>query len=253
MRNGDRSSSIFQPIKKLAGRAPVGPARARAFAKHEAVQHPLKMNPDSTLLGDVLLFCIAGLMMAHTLSLISRKRLLLLDPLFAFWAGILVIYIGQPLSYRQIFIEWHSDGTLRSNSGLDFIGTSLRPRGATNRVLGLRLGLKLPQAPAKLSPVKLTIAGYGLVFLGVLGFTSTCLPRAGGVNEWLSVGRGGTDYENISGYVAQLTRICCRLESSCSFCFKCIFIPRPSPNKSRFGSSPPWSGGGVYIWEVAAN
>ena len=58
------------------------------------------MNPDSTLLGDLLLLCIAGLMIAHTLSLIRRKRLLLLDPLFAFWAGILVIYVGQPLSFR---------------------------------------------------------------------------------------------------------------------------------------------------------
>jgi len=66
------------------------------------------MKPGSTLLGDILLLCIAGLMAAHTLSLISRKRLLLLDPLFAFWAGIFVVYIIQPLSFRPIFVEWHS-------------------------------------------------------------------------------------------------------------------------------------------------
>jgi len=159
------------------------------------------MNPGSTLLGDVLLLCIAGLMIAHTLSLISRKRLLLLDPLFAFWAGILVIYVGQPLSYRQIFIEWHSEKLFETTLGWTLLGLLCVLWGYEWN-LGVRLGLKLPQSPAKLSPVKLTLAGYGLVFLGVLGYLYL-FASAGGVNEWLSVGRGGTDNENVSGYVAQ--------------------------------------------------
>jgi hypothetical protein len=161
------------------------------------------MNPGSTLLGDVLLLCIAGLMIAHTLSLISRKRLLLLDPLFAFWAGILVIYVGQPLSYRQIFIEWHSEELFETTLGWTLLGLLCVLCGY-EWSLGMRLGLKLPQAPAQLSPVKLSTAGYGLIFLGVLGYLYL-FASAGGVNEWLSVARGGTDYETISAYVAQLT------------------------------------------------
>jgi len=160
------------------------------------------MNPGSTLLGDVLLLSIAGLMIAHTLSLIRRKRLLLLDPLFAFWAGILVIYVGQPLSFRQIFIEWHSEELFEATLGWTLAGL-LCVLWGYEWSLGVRLGLKLPRAPAKLSPVKLAVAGYGLVFLGSLGYLYL-FASAGGVKEWLAVGRGGTDYENISGYVAQL-------------------------------------------------
>ena len=128
---------------------------------------------------------------------------MLLDPLFAFWAGILVIYVGQPLSYRQIFVEWHSEELLETTLGWTLLGLLCVLWGYEWN-LGVRLGLKLPQAPVQLSPVKLSIAGYGLVFLGVLGYLYL-FASAGGVNEWLSVARGGTDYENTSAYVAQLT------------------------------------------------
>src|SRR5260221_9526326 len=123
------------------------------------------MNPGSTWLGDILLLCIAGLMVAHTLSLISRKRLLLLDPLFAFWAGIFVIYVIQPLSYRQVFIEWHSEELIEATLGWTFLGLLCVLCGYEWN-LGVRLGLKLPQAPAQLSPVQLAGAGSGFVFLG---------------------------------------------------------------------------------------
>jgi len=160
------------------------------------------MKPGSTLLGDILLLCIAGLMAAHTLSLISRKRLLLLDPLFAFWAGIFVVYIIQPLSFRPIFVEWHSEELVDATLGWTLLGLFCVVWGYELN-LGMRLGLMLPQAPAKLSAFRLTAAGYGAAALGLVGY-SYLFASGGGVSEWLAVGRGGTDYDAISGYVAQL-------------------------------------------------
>jgi hypothetical protein len=160
------------------------------------------MNPGTTLLTDVLLLGIAGLIILHTLSLVRRKRLLLLDPLYAFWGGIIIVYIVQPLSYGRIFIEWHSEEIVEATLGWTLLGLLCVVWGYEWN-LGARLGLKLPEAPARLSPVKLTIAGCGFLFLGAMGYLYL-FASAGGVNEWLAIGRGGTDYENISGYVAQL-------------------------------------------------
>src|SRR5260221_2899979 len=193
------------------------------------------MNPSSTLLGDLLLLCIAGLMLVHTLSLIGRKRLLLVDRLFAFWAGILVIYVGQPLSYRQVFIEWHSEELFEATLGWT-LGGLLCVVWGYEWNLGVRLGLRLPQAPGQLSPAKLSLAGYGFLFLGVLGYLYL-FASAGGVREWLSVGRGGTDYENISGYLAQLADLLPL--GVILLLFQMHFHPAPLPKK-------------ILLWLLAA-
>jgi hypothetical protein len=160
------------------------------------------MNPGFPILADFFLLGIAGLMIVHALSLLKRKRFLLLDPLFAFWAGIIIIYIGQPLSYSQIFIEWHSANVFIATLGWTLLGLFCVVAGYES-ALGVRLGLKLPPSPARLSPIRLSFAGYGLIFLGGLGYLYL-FASAGGVDEWLAVPRGGTDYDNISGYLALL-------------------------------------------------
>ncbi len=160
------------------------------------------MNADSTLLSDALLLCIGGIIVAHTLSLICRKKLFLLDPLFAFWAGVCVIYIGQPLSYRDVFIKWHGEQLFDATLAWILLGLLCVILGY-EWSLGIRLGLKLPQAPGRLSAAKLSFAGYSLILLGLIGYLYL-FASAGGLTAWLSVGRGGTDYDNISGYIAQL-------------------------------------------------
>ena len=185
------------------------------------------MKSGSALLGDILLFCIAGLMVAHTLSLISRRRLLLLDPLFAFWAGIFVVYILQPLSFRPIFIEWHSEELVDAALAWTVLGL-LCVLWGYEWDLGMRLGLKLPQAPEKLCPTKLTMAGYGLSAVGLIGY-SCLFASAGGMREWLAVGRGGTDYENISGYVAQMPDLL--PVGIILLLFQMHFHPSPLPKK----------------------
>jgi hypothetical protein len=160
------------------------------------------MNSGSGLLDEVLVSCIAALIVAHTLSLIRRDRLLLLDPLFAFWAGVMVIYVGQPLSYRRLFIDWHGEDLYEMTLAWTILGLLCVVAGYEWN-LGVRLGWKLPQAPAKLSPAKLTLAGATLVLVGVGGYLYL-FAASGGVVEWLSVGRGGTDYDNVSAPLAQL-------------------------------------------------
>jgi hypothetical protein len=160
------------------------------------------MKTSSTWLSNLLLVCIVGLIVVHSVSLMKRQRLLLLDPLYAFWAGVLIIYVGQPLSHGQTLIGWHSPGVFEASLFWSCVAFVFVVFGYEWR-LGQRGGLKLPAVPSRLSPLKLSLAGYAMIVLGVLGYLYL-FASAGGVTQWLSVGRGATDYENISAYVAQL-------------------------------------------------
>jgi hypothetical protein len=163
------------------------------------------MNSAPPLLGDVLLLCIVGVMGIHALSLLRRGRLLLLDPLFAFWAGILVIYVGQPLANSRVFIEWHNQDVFISTLAWTVLGLVCVIVGYEWN-LGLLIGRKLPQAPARLAAQKLSFAGFGFILLGLLGYLYL-FESAGGVGAWLEVPRGGTDYDNVSAYVAQMAEL----------------------------------------------
>jgi hypothetical protein len=149
-----------------------------------------------------LLLGIVTLMGLHTLSLARRGRLMLLDPLFSFWAGILVVYVAQPLSFRHLFLEWHSAQLIDEALAWTLVGIACVMCGY-EMDHGVRLGVRLPPAPDELAPLKLACAGYVLLLLGVVGYIYL-FQSAGGVREWLAVGRGGTDYENISAYLGGL-------------------------------------------------
>jgi hypothetical protein len=163
------------------------------------------MTLPSLLCGDALLLGLVGVMVVHAVSLLRRGKLLLLDPLFAFWAGILVIYVVQPIADSAIFIEWHSVRVFDETLAWTLLGIVCVVIGYEWN-FGVWLGAKVPQAPARLSPLKLSFAGSGFIFLGLLGYLYL-FHSAGGVYEWLAVPRGGTDYDNVSGYLAQLSEL----------------------------------------------
>jgi hypothetical protein len=156
----------------------------------------------SSLVADALLLGIVSLIALHTVSLARRGRLLLLDPLFSFWAGILVVYVAQPLSFRGLFLQWHPADLIDDALVWTLLGIACVICGYESN-LGVRLGRRLPYAPAQLAPRKLAGAGYVLLLLGVAGYLYL-FHSAGGMREWLAVGRGATDYENISAYLGGL-------------------------------------------------
>lgn len=122
----------------------------------------------------------------------------MLDPLNAFWAGILLCYVQQPMLASDIFISWHNEDifvkTLFATlTGLVFVVLSYEMNwgGSIARII--------PQPPARLNSEKLLIAAWSIIALGLAGY-SYIINLSGGLDQWLSVGRGGTDYDKVQGY-----------------------------------------------------
>lgn len=155
-----------------------------------------------SLTANPLLLAIVGVMVAHSWHLWRKGRWLAFDPLNAFWAGALVCYVYQPLSFGDVYAAWHAPGVLEETLSWVLFSLLFVIAGYEAKV-GVKLGLKIPALPARLAPRRLVAAGIALMALGFLGY-AYLVNTAGGLDEWLSVGRGGTNWEAVSGYVAQL-------------------------------------------------
>ena len=163
------------------------------------------MDQGYTALGILLLVAIVALIGAHSVSLALRKRFQLLDPLFAFWGGVLVIYVGQPIFYGATLIQWHSPAIYEETLFWTLFAILFVILGYERRA-GVQLGNRLPRMPERLVPRKLTLAGYVLIGLSLVGYY-ILFDSAGGLQQWLAVGRGGTDFTNLSGYVTQCAEL----------------------------------------------
>ncbi len=144
-------------------------------------------------------------MSVHTVRLISAKRWLLFDPLNAFWAGVFIVYVVQPVSFAETLISWHGDGVFEETLFWIFIGLLCVVIGYEHGIGPLRSRI-IPRCPDRLIPSRLALSGYLLIGIGVVGYLYL-FTSAGGVTNWLAVGRGGTDYANISGYLALLDEL----------------------------------------------
>lgn len=153
-------------------------------------------------LADILIICILGLIAIHSLKLKNQWRWMLLDPLNMFWAGVLVVYVLQPISYAKTFIGWHQDGVFEETLFWILFGLVFVIIGYDYPIGHIRERL-VPRCPVKFIPVRLAMGGYVLIALGVIGYLYQ-FDSAGGLYKWLAVGRGGTDWENVSGYLAAL-------------------------------------------------
>ncbi len=157
-----------------------------------------------TVSGDLLIIAIIGLMAWHFVHLREQHRWMLLDPLNTFWAGILVCYVGQPLLAGDIFIAWHSPAVFDKTLLAALVGLIFVLVGYEARI-GVELAQKIPRLPPVLSSGKLLIAAVVLIVVGLLGYAYV-ISLSGGLNQWLSVGRGGTDFEKVQGYLPELTQ-----------------------------------------------
>jgi hypothetical protein len=152
--------------------------------------------------ADILIFCILGLILFHTLALIRKGHWLLLDPLNIFWAGIVVVYIIQPSSYASTLIGWHQDGVFEESLFWTLFGLIFVVLGYERPIGRIRTNL-IPNCPKRFSPNRLYLASCFLLILGMVGYLYL-FSSAGGFDRWIELGRGGTDYEKISGYIAGL-------------------------------------------------
>jgi hypothetical protein len=163
------------------------------------------MNPASTPLSSLLIVGIVVLMGGHTLSQVRRGRWVALDPLNAFWAGVLVIYVIQPIQFGDVFIRWHTAGVMEWTLGCSLLAFGFLVLGY-EAPLGATMGQKLPQMPRRLSGVALTVVAWGLIGLGLVGYVYL-IGTSGSLWEWLETPRGGTNWRVVNAYIAMLTSL----------------------------------------------
>ncbi|HTB34758.1 MAG TPA: hypothetical protein VK842_07835, partial [bacterium] len=151
------------------------------------------------LLATMLL--IAG----HAFFLWRRKRFFLFDPLMTFWGGFLICNIMQPLSYSDIFVNWHSVDNFNLSCFYSFLGVVCVVWGY-EMDLGQRIGYRIPHVTRKLDPDRFFVAAIILSALGISCYYFL-FQSAGGMWEWLSYGRGGTDYDKVNGYIREMEKL----------------------------------------------
>jgi hypothetical protein len=161
------------------------------------------MEPGISLTGSLLIVGILLLIAGHTMSLVKRRKWLALDPLNAFWAGVLIVYIIQPVQFGEVFRRWHVPGVMEWAllwSLLGFVFVVLGYEASWGRAWGRCF----PAMPARLRGARVAVFGTGLIGAGVFGYCYL-IGTAPSVSDWFAVPRGGTDWAKANGYVATLS------------------------------------------------
>ena len=128
---------------------------------------------------------------------------MVLDPLNTFWAGILVCYVLQPLRGAAYFISWYSEAVFVQTLAATLFGITCVII-AYEAPLGRSLARRMPSPPARIKPAGLLFGAVACLLAGLAGYAYV-IGLSGGLERWLSVGRGGTDYDKVQGYLPELT------------------------------------------------
>lgn len=155
-----------------------------------------------SIIDDLLIIAIAGTMALHSLRLASQRRWLAFDPLNFFWLFAFSTYVMQPIMFHNSLVEWNGQNMVTLALFYSFLAMVAVAVGY-ELATGVRLGLKLPVFPLRLNPVRFRNVGIVLIFLGLIGY-AYLIASAGSLRAWLSVARGGTDYEAINAWYGQL-------------------------------------------------
>jgi hypothetical protein len=155
--------------------------------------------------ANLWLMASIALIAGHTLYLRQQGRLFVFDPILTFWGGYFMCYVLQPLSYSEIFVNWHSVDVFNRSTFFSFVGISCVVIGYEMKQ-GHYLGLKIPSLTRTLDPERFFKAALILTALGVSSYY-WLFQSAGGMWEWLSYGRGGTNYELVNGYVREVEKL----------------------------------------------
>ncbi|PPD49816.1 MAG: hypothetical protein CTY16_03075 [Methylobacter sp.] len=190
-------------------------------------------------IADFLLMSIIALILGHTMKLYYQKRWFALEPLNAFWVGIYMSYISPIISFENILRSWHADGVFEETLFWILFGFIWLIVGYELKI-GVRLGRHLPRIADNISPFKLKLFGWLLVGLGFIGYIHL-FESSGGFYAWVAVPRGGTNYEEIIGYLGQLADL---LPAGISLLVFQVYI-HPS---SKLEKLVPWMLAALMLW-----
>ncbi len=188
----------------------------------------------------VLILATVALICIHTARLMYLKRWNAFDPLNAFWGGVIAVYVVQPLSYGSLYDSWHAQGVLERTCFWVVFAMCFVIAGYESR-FGRLLTNKIPTMPARLHPLQMQWCAYAAILIGLMGYYYQ-VSSAGGFSEWAAVGRGGTDWKNVSSSLAQFADL---LPFGITILlFECELHYRTTA-KRLFA----WSlGGGMWLW-----
>jgi hypothetical protein len=150
-------------------------------------------------------FCLFATLLAmawHARYSLRRGRFFMLDPLNAFWGGVLVCYVWQPISNFDVLVSWHSLEVIQKTLLLVLVAVVGLVFGYESR-LGVKLTRFIPEMPQQLRDDRVLTAALLLMGLGVVGYSYQAA-SVGGWSAWLSVGRTATNWDSVSSYVTNL-------------------------------------------------
>lgn len=161
------------------------------------------MDPTSAPLTSLLILGIVLLIGGHTFYQMRRGKWLALNPLNAFWGGVFMVYVVQPIQFGEVLASWHTPGVMDRALLWSLLGFMFVVLGY-EAGWGERWVRAVPAMPARLQPGRLLVVSIAAIGLALVGY-SYLIGTAGSFAEWLSVPRGGTNWSAVNAYVAMLT------------------------------------------------
>lgn len=151
----------------------------------------------------LILLIAAPVVYMYTLKL--RQAFHVFSVLTVFVAGFFIVYVKQPLEAYEKVSTKYGLGIVENIIGIAIISLIFVFIGyescKKNKLLKI-----LPDPPRELNIQRLYLFGFVLIIIGAYAYNIQ-FSSAGGFWRWAAQARGGTDWENISGYVVQLANL----------------------------------------------
>jgi hypothetical protein len=157
----------------------------------------------SSPLSGLFLVGILAVIALHILHQVRQGRWNIFDPLSTFWAAVAYFYVYMPVKTYSAYLAWREVGILEATLGYIFVGMTCVAIGYQMK-FGANQAQVLPQVPARLNPARMQAVALVLCVLGGVSYYYQ-FRSAGGLDRWLSVARGGTDYKRLSNYISTMS------------------------------------------------
>jgi hypothetical protein len=155
-----------------------------------------------SFLSWLFIFFIVAFIGLEVLHRRASNNWTLFDPLNLFWIGILEVCVFQPAVYHRTYLLWHPERVFDLTLGSTLVGVLAVILGYYLRV-GRTIGRNAPDPPERLNPARLAMASLGFIVAGGIGYVFW-FESAGGFSQWVLTPRGGTNWDEVTGYTGLL-------------------------------------------------